>query len=399
MRSFFPLAATLLASQLASAQCPRETLGTGMEVERCPGHAILRVDLAADDVGLRVTRPSERGQTVEGWASAVPGLTAAVQAGDFAFPSYTPLGLTVGAGEPWSETTDDGGRAILGFDGRGVGIYAPENQVVPPEPWMDSVVSGVRLVRDGVARTDCQDNGCERLPRTGVGITADGRFLVAVVARAATDPEVAELLRAAGASHALRTGEGATSVLWAEGEFVVPSSDGAARPTAAFLGVVDRGTGAQTRLRGVIGDAADSDTFLPAAAITISTLDGREVATGTPRTEGGYWEFTLPVRQYVVRASHAGFRTGCKICPGVAAMDVWCSVFLSAGSGEERCEPPPRTLEVGPWPEARDAGPVDAGMRDGGSRTVGSGGCGVARGPATPWAVALGLFVALRRRR
>ncbi len=327
-------------------------------------------------------------------------MTAAVQAGDFAFPSYTPLGLTVGAGEPWSETVDDGGHAILGFDGRGVGIYVPENQVVPPEPWMDSVVSGVRLVRDGVARTDCEESGCDRIPRTGVGITADGRFLVAVVTPSGTDPELAGFLLAAGATQALRTGEGATSLLWTEGELVVPSSDGASRPTAAFLGVVDRGTGAQTRLRGVIGDAGDSEAFLPAAAITISTLDGREVASGTPRTEGGYWEFALPVRQYVVRASHPGYRTGCKICPGAAAMDVWCSVFLTAGSGEERCEPPPRTLEVGPWPDAVDAGTSDAGTPDGGTRPGDLGGCGVSTVDGAPWPVfGFVLFLGWRRRR
>ena len=391
------------AAEQAWAQCETQELSVGVSVEVCEDggvrHAIAAVDLAAGDVALRVSRSSERGRTPREWGESVDGAVLVVPAGAFAFPSFTPAGLTVGGGEPWSETRDDGEQAVLGFDARGVGVFLPGEQVVPAEPWQDTVVSGLPLVRDGVALAPCVGPGCEARPRTGMGLTADGRRLVIVVAERVTDPELGELLVGGGAWDGLRTGSGATSSLWTPGdpEWLIASSDGAAREAAAHLAVVDRASGEQFRLRGVVGVLGE-DRFLSDAQVTVETLGGTGVASGMPITEGGYWEFRLPVREYLVRASRSGFRTGCKICVGVPAEDIWCSLFLEEGSGAESCSPPPRTLEVGPYPvagEIPDAG-VDAGHR----MPLEPGGCAVGGGsPAWPSIPPLALVLLVLRRR
>lgn len=359
----------------------REAPLVGVTLERCveaeTEHWQVTIELSTADLGLAVSRPSERARTVERWVAETPGAVLAVQAGDFEFPSYAPGGLTVGEGEVWSDTSDDGEHAILAFDSRGVGVFVPSRQVVPAEPWMDDVVSGVAVLRDGVP-VECVGAGCDRRSRTGLGLDATGRRLIAVVALGdrptrvgVNDAELGALLRDAGAHHGLRSGQGAWSVLWAGSELAVPSSDGQSRPTAAFLGIVDRGGGLETRLRGIVGVEGMPERVLTAARIRVESLDGRLIAEGGTLTDGAYWEYTLPVREYVVRASLAGYRTGCKLCVGAPSSDVWCSVFLTPGEGSQACSPPPRTLEVGPWPEAMDAGlsadaSVDAG-RGGGS--------------------------------
>lgn len=385
----------------------------GVTTERCADaaseHWRVQVDLGAVDLGLAVSRPNERARTVERWVSETPGVVLAVQAGDFEFPSYAPRGLTVGEGEVWSESVDDGALAVLGFDSRGVGIFVPPRQVVPAEPWMDDVISGPMVLRDGVPVERCDGSGCERRSRTGVGLDAAGRRLIAVVALGdrptrvgVTDPELGALLRDAGAHDALRSGQGAWSVLYGGSELLVPSSDGASRPTAAFLGVVDRGGGSQTRLRGVVGVEGAPEEVLAAARVRVEALDGRVVAEGATLTEGAYWEYTLPVREYVVRASLPGYRTGCKLCVGLPSADVWCSVFLAPGEGEQVCAPPSRALDVGPWPEAVDAGVlrdagVDAARTGGNAGGCVSGGGAASRGGVT--ALLAMLFVGWMRRR
>ncbi|MAQ18132.1 MAG: hypothetical protein CMN30_25465 [Sandaracinus sp.] len=395
LRSWMVVAA-LGASASAHAQCPTRTLATGISLSTCATHAVAIVDLGSDDVALRGARSSERGRSASAWAGSVDGAAFAVQAGPFSFPSFTPRGLTVGAGEHWSETVDDGTLAVLGFDGRGVGVFVPADRQVPAEPWQETVVSGIPVVRDGVALA-CHDGGCQPMPRTGMGLSSDGRRLVVVVARAVTDAELGALMAEAGVRDGLRSGSGATSALWDEtgDEWVVPSSDGEGRAGAAWLAAVDRSTGEQFRLRGVVGVAGE-ERFLPDATVTVESVGGEEVASGMPITEGAYWEYRLPVREYVVRAARSGYRTGCKICVGVPGEDVWCSVFLSEGSGAETCTPAPRTLEVGPYaaaPTTPDMGPGSVPVdRD-------DGGCAAGGASARGWAALALLGLGLRRRR
>ena len=359
-------AAAMGSAPVASALCTTRSVTGAVSVTRCDGYAVATIDLVAGDVALRGARSSERGRTATEWSDGVDGAVLAFPGGPFSFPSFTPEGLTVGAGEHWSETRDDGRFAVLGFDNRGVGVFVPADRAVPAEPWQETVVSGPPLVRDGVVSSPCAGTGCASVPRTGLGLTADGRRLIVVVAEGATDPELGQWLVEAGAFGALRSGEGATSVLWdgVADEWIVPSSDGAGREGGPWLAAVDRSTGERFRMRGVVGVAGDPERFLADASLTVETLAGDVVASGAPITEGGYWEFSLPVREYVVRASREGFRTGCKICVGVPSEDAWCSLFLTAGSGAETCAAPPRSLEVGPYPEANDPPRVspDAGV-------------------------------------
>lgn len=389
----------VLQAHAVAAQCVDVSSGS-IASERCEAgdvrHWIVRADLAAGDVGLRVTRSMERGELADAWAATVPGARAVVQAGGFVFPAFEPVGLTVGEGEAWPDSTDDGSRSVLAFDERNVGIVVPREQIVPFEDWMVHVLSGEAVLRAGVP-VACADLGCERTSRTGIGLSEDGRVLVIVVAEGdregsvgVTLDELGMLLRDAGAHDAIASGEGATSALWADGEVASPSSDGALRPAAAYLALVDRATGESTKIQGVVGIEGTPDEHLPDSMLVVERTDGRRVASGSPVTDGAYWEFTVPLGEYIVRASHPGYRRGCKLCAAPIGEEVWCSIFLSEGEGEETCEAPPRELDVGPWPTREvvaDAG-VDAGSGGGG------GGCAAGGVGAGWWILLFG-----RRRR
>ena len=422
MRRLHPIVLGALAALLpalapaatAQAECTEAAPSVGVILRDCTEGGLrwaeVRADLVAADVGLRVSRPGERAQTVEDWAGSVAGAVVAVQGGPFSFPDYGAVGLTVGDGEPWSGGSDDARLGVLAFDERGAGLLAPAEQVVPAEDWMQSAVSGIPVLRDGTA-LECAGQGCEPRPRTAVGLGDDGRTLVIVTVQGwtadspgVTDRELGEMARAAGAADALRTGEGATSVLWSsEGAMVIGSSDGGSRPTAAFLGVVDRASGAEARIRGVVKQAADPMDVLPDARIRIETTDGRLVVESGTMTAGAYFEHTVPAREYFVKASHAGYRTACKYCPVSEGGEMWCSVFLAAGDGAETCDAPAWGVEAGPWP----VGQVDAGMPDAGTGGVDAGpddpgvdgGCAVSGRGAAGGSWLLGFVLALAARR
>jgi hypothetical protein len=377
LRAFavFALLAALAPRARAAAQCAESTPSAGVVLLACrvPGRAytVVRADLAAADVAVRVSTPAERGLTPDAFAGALAGPVVVVPGGPFSFPGLAPVGLTVGEGTAWSDGRDDGVLGVLALDARGAGLVADARALVPAEGWMHSVVSGVPVLVDGVPVAQCTGRGCERAPRTGAGLSADGRTLVIVAARGwaedvpgVTDAELGELMREAGAARALRLADGATSALWARGGVgAVPSSDGAPRPVAALLAVVDRASGATSRIRGVVKDVA-TDAVLPAARVRITTTDGAVVWEGGTLTSGAYWERTLPVREYLVQAELGGYRTGCKHCATAAGADTWCSLFLERGAGAERCVVPERRVEAGPWPlaPAPPAAPADAGL-------------------------------------
>jgi MYXO-CTERM domain-containing protein len=401
-----------LGPALARADCGAgEERAVGVVLRRCEADglrwSVVNADLAAADVGVRVSRPDERGRTVEAWAGAVEGAVAAIPGGPFRFADFAPLGLTVGDGTAWGEGRDDAVLGVLALDASGAGLVAPAEQVVPHEPWMDEVISGAPILRDGVPLA-CTGRGCEPRPRAAVGLSEDGRRLSmlavegwSAASAGVSDAELAALLAAAGAYDGLRVAEGATSVLWARDDgAVVPSSDGASRATAAFLGIVDRARGATGQLVGVVERAGDTAP-LPEATLTVETTGGRVVASGGTLTEGAYFSFALPARDYVLRASLAGYRTSCRPCRVEAGAEKWCSLFLTPGDGAEACAAPPRGLDAGPWPvgDAGGAAAADAGL--GGA----PGGCAVAPGPgAAAWPVGLlaallGAGRAARRRR
>jgi hypothetical protein len=281
---------------------------------------------------------------------------AAIPGGPFTFPELEPAGLTADDGEHWTSSRDSPALALLAFDARSAALFAPAEQLVPYESWMRDVVSGVEVLRDGAPRA-CVGSGCELAPRAGVGLSADARTLVVVAAEGwsadaagVSDAELGELLDGAGAHAGIRTADGASSLLWLRGEGAITTpSDGAARAGAAFLAVIDRSRSASGQLVGVVERAGDTSP-LAAARIRVETTDGALVAEGGTMTANAYFAFPLPARDYVVRASLAGYRTSCRVCPVDAGRETWCSQFLAAGDGEERCSAPPRGIDAGPWP-------------------------------------------------
>lgn len=410
MRSLL-LACAIAASWPAAARADcaaEEAPSVGIALRRCeePGRrwVEVRADLAAADVGARASRPEERGQTVLAWSASVEGAVVAIPGGPFAFPTFEPTGLTVGDGEHWTASRDSPALAVLALDARGASLFVPREQVVPSEPWMREVISGVEVLRDGAPRA-CSGDGCEPAPRAGLGLSSDGRTLVMIAAEGwsaahagVTDAELGALLSGAGAHHGIRTAEGSGSVLWLREEGAVTTpSDGAPREAAAFFALVDRSRGATGQLVGVVERASDTSP-LTAARIRVETTDGARVAESGTLTSNAYFAFTLPARDYVVRASLTGYRTSCRVCRVQAGRETWCSQFLAAGEGAERCEAPPRGIDAGPWPLG-DAG-TDAGVEP---PPPAASGCAAAppharSAPALVALLALALL-ALRRRR
>ncbi len=377
-----------LVAAHARADCGAdEAPSVGLTLRRCedPGRrwVEVEVDLAAADVGVRASRPEERGDVIDAWAQSVDGVVVAIPGGPFRFPELDPAGLTVGDGERWTSTRDDASLAVLAFDVRADALLAPAEQIVPAEAWMHDVLSGVEVLRDGVPRA-CQGGGCEPAPRTGVGLSSDGRTLVLVAAEGyradaagVDDGELGALLVGAGAFRGLRSGEGGESVMWLRGEgAIVPPSDGALRAGAAFFGVIDRNAGATGQLVGVVERAGDTMP-LPDAHLRVETTDGRVAIEGGTMTSNAYFAFTLPARDYVVRASLTGYRTSCRVCRVEAGGETWCSQFLSPGDGEERCDAPPRGIDAGPWPTG-DAGPPPSDASNG--RELRATGCAIVPG-------------------
>ncbi|UJR79767.1 phosphodiester glycosidase family protein [Sandaracinus amylolyticus] len=392
------IAVTLVASS-AHADCEAEaSLSIGVTVQRCTEEgrrwSVVHADLAASDVGVRIARSGERGQTASAWRASVPGAVVAVQGGAFRFPGWDPEGLTIAEGEVWPGSADDGTRAVLALDAEGAGLVVPAVQTAPAESWMRSVVSGVEVVRAGAPITGCEGGGCERRPRTAVGISGDGRTLVIVVVEGWTatsegvsDPELGALTSEAGAHDAIRIGEGATSALTTAGAVAeIPSSDGALRAAGPFLGIVNRAAGATGLLRSVM--ELPDHTRLPGGTYRVESTDGRLVAM--PRANASaYWQLDIAARTYIVHASLAGYRDECKVCTVPPGYEEWCSFQMTPGSGTAECAAPPRGIDAGVYPIV-DAGGIDATAEvDGGSTSRGiGGGCSVSAGARTDWRAA-----------
>lgn len=95
----------------------------------------------------------------------------------------------------------------------------------------DVIGGGPLLLRDGKLVGICNSQ-CGRHPRTGVGVTADGKILLVVVdgrhrrSRGATMFEFARIMRDLGASTALNLDGGGSSEMVVQGEVVNVPSDG-----------------------------------------------------------------------------------------------------------------------------------------------------------------------------
>jgi hypothetical protein len=206
-------------------------------------------DVCTPGLRVRATRPEERGRTTSSYAE-LTGATVAIN-GDFYDDGFAPVGLALGDGARWADTFDTvhWGVAVFG-EGRAE-IALPEDPNEPPEPWVHEAIGGVpQLVIDGLPISSYPSRFCRRRhPRSAVGVSADGRSLIFVVAdgrseRSAgmTCAELAELMAELGAEQAINLDGGGSSALYVRGRGVINRpSEGAERVVANHLALVHGG--------------------------------------------------------------------------------------------------------------------------------------------------------------
>ena len=207
------------------------------------------VDLCESGLVARATTSDERRQTTSAWAADV-GAEVAVNGAFFSYTDYATVGVSIGAGEPWPDTSDWAHGSAIAFASHGRAELFDADVALPPpgEDWWREMVPGDPvLVDDGVILTeDCYSHMCERHPRTAVGLSADGRraLLVAVDGRSSraagmTRAELAALMVDLGAHRALNLDGGGSTTLWtAAGGVENRPSDGSERVVASHLGFV-----------------------------------------------------------------------------------------------------------------------------------------------------------------
>jgi exopolysaccharide biosynthesis protein len=210
-------------------------------------HAV-RVDLDAACVAVVATPAADRGLTVSEFA-ARHGALVAIN-GDYFDPALNPIGLAMGGGEVWTHADERVRRQeVVGVGGRKVEIFPRAAPLRKPEPWMTGAISGWPMVVEDcapVAKLPGSDHFTNAPhPRTAVGLSADRRILLLLVAdgRRAdvpgpTLPELAALLVEVGACTALNLDGGGSSALWIHDRIVNRPSDLVERPVANHLAVV-----------------------------------------------------------------------------------------------------------------------------------------------------------------
>jgi len=224
---------------------------------------VVRVDLRVKSLAVVATAARERGLTVSEFARH-RGAMVAIN-GDYFDTALNPLGLAMGDGEAWAQA-DERVRheEVVGVGIRRVRIFPRAGPLHEPKRWMTGAVSGWPMVVDGckpVARLPGSDHFTHAPhPRTAVGLSADRRRLLLVVAdgRRAdvpglTLPELAVLMVEVGACTALNLDGGGSSALWLRDRIVNRPSDGTERKVANHLGVV-----AADGSAGATGDAGEA---------------------------------------------------------------------------------------------------------------------------------------------
>jgi len=215
--------------------------------EGVDAHAV-RVDLDAGCVAVVATAAADRGVTVSEFARRV-GAVVAVN-GDYFDAALAPIGLAMGGGEVWAKADERIRRQeVVGVGGRRVEISPRAEPLRSPAAWMTGAVSGWPMVVQDcapVARLPGSDFFTNAPhPRTAVGLSADRRRLLLLVAdgrrvevAGPTLPELAALMVEVGACTALNLDGGGSSALWLRDRIVNQPSDLVERPVANHLAVV-----------------------------------------------------------------------------------------------------------------------------------------------------------------
>jgi exopolysaccharide biosynthesis protein len=210
-------------------------------------HAV-RVDLDAPCLAVTATAARDRGLTVSEFARR-HGAVAAIN-GDYFDAALNPIGLAMGGGEVWAQADERVRRQeVVGVGGARVEIFARAKPLRDPEPWMTGAISGWPMVVENctpAAKLPGSDHFTNAPhPRTAVGLSADRRSLLLLVADGRREgvpgptlPELAALLVDVGACTALNLDGGGSSALWLDDRIVNRPSDLVERPVANHLAVV-----------------------------------------------------------------------------------------------------------------------------------------------------------------
>ena len=298
----------------------------GIHLERWVDSAVpatihlVRVDLSLSTISVTATDEASKGSTPSEFAAQI-GAQLAINGDFFAAADFSPRGLAVGAGTPWSQSADTPASGVIQLD-RGIArarisIIAPEVLVDPADlpPENEGVVSGrPLLVRAGVVQPpQCNDPetlACTRAPRTAVGLTSDGNtLLLAVVdgwqagSAGLTANELAGFLAAEGARNALGLDVGSSSALVLDGALVSNPSDGVERAVANHI-AVRSGTATTGQLVGLICLRTIFDCTTTITGATVTLDDGSVDVTAA----NGIYEFpAVPPRWACVDVTAQGY--------------------------------------------------------------------------------------------
>ena len=215
--------------------------------EISPGIQALRLDLHAPGLALRVSDLADAGKPIDERADAVSAL-AAFNA-SFFDRQFRARGHTASRGQVWPEPLTARDSPLLTCDER----LRCEVRFAPIESaptGAHTVVAGTPfLVRDGQARTEQDDARCRSLcaqlhPRTALGLSASGRWLIVVFVegRRADRPgqrlaETAALLKELGVHQGFNLDGGGSTALLVRGESRVqrPANEPRHRPLANVM--------------------------------------------------------------------------------------------------------------------------------------------------------------------
>lgn len=378
---------------------------------------VVRVDLTSAEIALYATPESQRGRTTSAFAAAL-GASVAINGDLFAVADYRPRGLAWGDA-PWASSADDDASAL--FHLRRVGertvatIEVPETINTPanlPAGTQGAVAGRPLLVRSGAVNSDlaCGDPltvGCDRAPRSAVGVSADGHTMWLVVAdgwQAAshgfTADELARFMRGLGSDTAVALDGGASSTLVIEGALANTPSDGVERAVANHL-AVKYGALPRGQLVGLVckddifSCADDPSKRIGGAEVTLD--DGRMQVTGSD----GFYNFpNVTPRLACVTVRKSGYMSARKCATVKSGQEEYNSIALVPGQ-----DLPDAGVPDAGTPDDPDAGlgPDGAANPDAGFPGTGAGGgcCGVGgdRSGGTAWALVVMVAWRLRRRR
>ncbi|TDP07875.1 uncharacterized protein DUF2233 [Roseateles asaccharophilus] len=215
---------------------------------------VLRLDLAAPGLRLRLTPETERGRTLDAFSGAREALISLNAS--FFDREFSPRGLTLSEGQPWASVmaAQRESSPLLACDAaqrceillQGHAAYRPDWQlVVAGTPW---------LVDAGRARSPADDAACAAFcarphPRSALGLEADGRHLLIVLAEGRRPPvlglslsRLAQTLQALGAVQAFNLDGGGSTAWLLRGELAMarPLNEPALRPLANALQLLER---------------------------------------------------------------------------------------------------------------------------------------------------------------